>query len=112
MVVFPWGAIIASNMSAARRSRERREREEEERQRRIEEEKRKQPFKNKTIIGFQIYIYPVYARTYEEVNKTEEDGQINILEKDYIPVDIIKGYYVNDGYSNTQEVEKYFRNDK
>lgn len=111
MVVFPWGAIVAANMGASRRAREEREREEAERQRKIEEE-RKQPFKNKVTVGFQIYIYPVYARAFEQVNKVEEDGQINFLEKVYIPVDVIKGYYVNDGCSNAQEVEEYFRNDK
>lgn len=111
MVVFPWGAIVASNANAARRARERREEQEKLERERKEKEQREQPFKNKIVKFFhQIEIYPIYAYKLEEVYKTEENGQINCLETVYKSVEVIKGYYVNDGWNTAEKIEKFFKN--
>lgn len=112
MVVFPWGAIVASNMAASRRARERREVEEAERLEREEQERRAKPFKNEVLEGFQIYIYPVYGRDSIETLGAEENGQLNLFKKDYIPVDIIMNYYVNDGWNTALELDKFFKVDE
>lgn len=93
--------IVACMM--LRRNQEREEREEiikreyEEREKLEKEEKRKYPFKNKIIEGKQIEIYPHYIIKMVKEYKTEENGQINILEEIYKTKEVLESYILKDG---------------
>lgn len=86
-----------------RRNQEREERKEiikreyEERGKLEKEEKRKYPFKNKIIEGKQIEIYPHYIIKMVKEYKTEENGQINILEEIYKTKEVLESYVLKDG---------------
>lgn len=96
MVVFNPAPIIAS-MNLRRRLQREREIEIEKERKQKEEEQRKYPFKDKVLKGEQIEIYPYYAVKLVEEYKTEENGQINILETVYKTKEIVQCYKMKIG---------------
>ena len=96
MVVFNPAPIIAS-MNLRRRLQREREIEIEKERKRKEEEKRKFPFEDKVLNGEQIEIYPYYVVKLVEEYKTEENGQINILETVYKTKEVIQYYKMKIG---------------
>lgn len=93
--------IVASMLYRQRQERQRKERElkiKEEKERKIKEEQRKYPFKNKVLNGEQIEIYPQYAVKLIKQYKTEENGQINILEEVYKTKEVLQCYRIKTGH--------------
>lgn len=96
MVVFNPAPIIAS-MNLRRRLQREREIEEGKRKKNTKRRKRKFPFKDKVLNGEQIEIYPYYVVKLVEEYKTEENGQINILETVYKTKEVIQCYKMKIG---------------
>ena len=109
MVVFNPAPIIAS-MNLRRRLQREREIEEEKERRIQKEEKRKFPFKDKVLNGEQIEIYPYYVVKLVEEYKTEENGQINILETVYKTKEVIQCYKMKIGNKIKIIQENYWQN--
>ena len=109
MVVFNPASIIAS-MNLRRKLQREREIKEEKERKIQEEEKRKFPFKDKVLNGEQIEIYPYYVVKLVEEYKTEENGQINILETVYKTKEVIQCYKMKIGNKVKIIQENYWQN--
>lgn len=97
MVVFNPAPIIAS-MGLRRRLAQRAEEEEQTQQ--------KEPQAGfRTLQGSQIEIFPYYATKFTTEYKTEENGQINFLEKVCKPKEYLHSYKMYDGL-NVKIIQK------
>lgn len=88
--MFPWSRIIASTIIANKRRIEREEKEYYQRKKTKEK-----PFR--PLEGKQVEIYPIYVYKMVKDYKTEDNGQINLLELVYKSKEIIARYELNDG---------------